>query len=52
MMRIYPSVGSCRYSASLFGGPNGRHFDQQAIQRAAVIVKIAAHYSRDERWGG
>ena len=25
-----------------------RHFDQQAIQRAAVIPKIAAHYSREE----
>lgn len=24
------------------------HFDQRAIQRAAVILKIAAHYSRDE----
>ena len=25
-----------------------RHFDQQAIQRAAVILKIAADHSRDE----
>jgi hypothetical protein len=25
-----------------------RHFDQRAIQRAAVILKIAAHHSRDE----
>ena len=25
-----------------------RHFDQQATQRAAVILKIAADYSRDE----
>ena len=25
-----------------------RHFDQQAFQRAAAILKIAAHYSRDE----
>lgn len=24
------------------------HLDQRAIQRAAVILKIAAHYSRDE----
>jgi len=24
------------------------HFNQQAIQRAAVILKIAAHYSADE----
>jgi hypothetical protein len=25
-----------------------RHFDQKATERAAVILKIAAHYSRDE----
>ena len=25
-----------------------RHFDQEAIQRAAIIPKIAAHYSREE----
>ena len=24
------------------------HFDQRAIRRAAAILKIAAHYSRDE----
>ena len=30
------------------GGLMARHIDQQAIQRAAVILKIAAHYSRDE----
>lgn len=24
------------------------HLDQRAIQRAAVILKVAAHYSRDE----
>ena len=29
-------------------GRTARHFDQQAIQRAAVILKIAAHHSRDE----
>jgi hypothetical protein len=29
-------------------GLTARHFDQQAIQRAAVILKIAAHHSRDE----
>jgi hypothetical protein len=30
------------------GSLTGRHFDQQAIERAAVILKIAAHHSRDE----
>jgi hypothetical protein len=30
------------------GGLTVRHFDQQTFQRAAAIVKIAAHYSRDE----
>jgi hypothetical protein len=30
------------------GGLTVRHFDQQAFQRAAAILKIAAHYSRDE----
>ena len=30
------------------GGLMARHFDQQAIQRAAIIPKIAAHYSREE----
>ena len=29
-------------------GLTARHFDQQATQRAAVILKIAAHHSRDE----
>ena len=29
-------------------GRTARHFDQQAIQRAAVILKIGAHHSRDE----
>ena len=30
------------------GGLTARHFDQQAFQRADAILKIAAHYSRDE----
>ena len=30
------------------GGLTARHFDQHAIERAAVILKIAAHHSRDE----
>jgi hypothetical protein len=30
------------------GGQVARHFDQQAFQPAAAILKIAAHYSRDE----
>jgi hypothetical protein len=30
------------------GGMTARHFDQQATQRAAVILKIAAHHSGDE----
>ena len=30
------------------GGLTARHIDQQPIQRAAVILKIAAHHSRDE----
>ena len=30
------------------GGPTAQHFDQQATQRAAVILKIGARYSRDE----
>jgi hypothetical protein len=30
------------------GGLTVRHFDQQSIQRAAVILKIAARHSRDE----
>ena len=30
------------------GGLAARHFDQEAIQRAAVILKIAGHHSRDE----
>jgi hypothetical protein len=30
------------------GGLMTRHFDQQAFQRAAAILQIAAHYSRDE----
>jgi hypothetical protein len=30
------------------GSLPARHFDQQAIERAAVILKIAAHHSRDE----
>ena len=30
------------------GGQAARHFDQQATSRAAVILKIAAHHSRDE----
>jgi len=29
-------------------GLTARHFDQQATQRAAVILKIAAHHSSDE----
>jgi hypothetical protein len=29
-------------------GVTARHFDQQATQRAAVILKLAAHHSRDE----
>jgi hypothetical protein len=35
-------------AASFFGRLMARHFDQQATQRAAVILKIAADYSRDE----
>jgi hypothetical protein len=35
-------------AASLLGRLMARHFDQQATQRAAVILKIAADYSRDE----
>ena len=48
-MRIYtedrqlPSL-----SPAASGGLTARHFDQQPIQRAAVILKIAAHHSRDE----
>jgi hypothetical protein len=34
--------------AASSGGLMARHFDQQATQRAAVILKIAAHHSRDE----
>jgi hypothetical protein len=30
------------------GSLGSRHFDQQAIERAAVILKIAAHHSRAE----
>jgi hypothetical protein len=30
------------------GSLTARHIDQQAIERAAVILKIAAHHSRDE----
>jgi hypothetical protein len=30
------------------GSLTARHVDQQPIQRAAVILKIAAHHSRDE----
>ena len=30
------------------GGLTARRFDQQAKQRAAVILKIAVHHSRDE----
>ena len=49
MMRIYaedrqspplPPAASADLTA--------RHFDQQATQRAAVILKIAARHSRDE----
>jgi hypothetical protein len=29
-------------------GLSARHFDQQAIERAAVILKIGARYSREE----
>ena len=30
------------------GGLTVRHFDQQAFQRAAVLLRIGAHYSSDE----
>jgi len=49
MMRIYAER---RQSPSLppasSGGPSAPHCEQQATQRAAVILKIAAHHSRDE----
>jgi len=49
MMRIYAER---RQSPPLppasSGGPLAQHFDPQTTQRAAVILKIAAQYSRDE----
>jgi hypothetical protein len=48
-MRIYAEDRqSPLLSPASSGNLTARHFDQQAIERAAVILKIGARYSRDE----
>jgi hypothetical protein len=48
-MRIYAEDRQLRpLPPASSGGLTARHFDQQATQRAAVILKIAAHHSREE----
>ena len=48
-MRIYAEDRQLRpLPPASSGGLTARHFDQQATQRAAVILKLAAHHSRGE----
>ena len=49
MMRIYAEHGQLPLlPPASSAGLMARHCDQQAIQRAAAILKIAAHYSGGE----
>ena len=47
-MRIYAEDRPPLLPPASSEGLTARRFDQQPIQRAAVILKIAAHHSRDE----
>jgi hypothetical protein len=48
-MRVYAEDRQLRLlPPAPSGSLTARHFNQQAIERAAVILKIAAHHSRDE----
>ena len=48
-MRIYAEARqSPLLPPASSGGLKARHFDQQGTQRAALILKMAAHHSRDE----
>jgi hypothetical protein len=48
-MRIYAEDQQLRpLPPASSGDRTARHFDQQATQRAAAILKIAARYSGDE----
>jgi len=48
-MRIYAEARqSPLLPPASSGGLTARHFDQQGTQRAALILKMAAHHSRDE----